>query len=142
MSAHELAGVVPVTRETPSTRPSTLARPGVFVDVGGTLLDTDYLHALVWARASSDVGEWAPMNAIHRFGGMGADHVLPELLGRDIGGGADAQGRHFDQLKREVRPLPGTVGHAGDAQRSKPAPTSSKPPGTRTGTSTSSPINA
>ncbi len=35
--------------------------PGVIFDVDGTLVDTNYLHTLAWARAVHDAGETAPM---------------------------------------------------------------------------------
>ncbi len=36
-------------------------RPAILVDVDGTLVDTNYLHTLAWARAVHDAGETAPM---------------------------------------------------------------------------------
>jgi HAD superfamily hydrolase (TIGR01509 family) len=81
-------------------------RAGVLVDCDGTLLDTNYLHALAWSRALRDVGEWAPMNAIHRLIGMGGDHLVPELIGHAIEGADDAHGRHYAELKPEIRPFP------------------------------------
>jgi HAD superfamily hydrolase (TIGR01509 family) len=60
-----------------------VVRPGLLFDVDGTLVDTNYLHALAWSRAFRDAGEWAPMNAIHRLVGMGGDQLVPELLGHD-----------------------------------------------------------
>jgi phosphoglycolate phosphatase-like HAD superfamily hydrolase len=61
---------------------TTHLRPGVLFDVDGTLLDTNYLHAVAWSRALRDAGEWAPMNAIHRLVGMGGDQLVLRLLGR------------------------------------------------------------
>jgi HAD superfamily hydrolase (TIGR01509 family) len=81
----------------------------VLVDLDGTLVDTNYLHTLAWSRAFTDVGEWAPMNAIHRLIGMGGDQLVPELLGRDVSGAHDAQARHFAGLKPEVRAFPGAT---------------------------------
>ena len=60
---------------------SNAARPGVLVDLDGTLVDTNYLHTLAWSRALSDAGEWAPMYAIHRLIGMG-----PETYGHVVQG--------------------------------------------------------
>ena len=51
-------------------------RPGVLFDVDGTLCDTNYLHTFAWSRALREVGEWAPMNAIHRLIGMGGDQLV------------------------------------------------------------------
>ena len=59
----------------------TTLRAGVLFDVDGTLVDTNYLHTLAWSRALRDVGEWAPMNAIHRLVGMGGDQLVPKPAG-------------------------------------------------------------
>ena len=77
-------------------------RPGVLVDADGTLLDTNYLHALAWSRALRDLGEWAPMNAIHRLVGMGGDQLVPELLGYDVEGADAAHARHYAALKDDI----------------------------------------
>jgi len=76
----------------------TRLRAGVLFDLDGTLVDTNYLHTLAWARALRDAGEWAPMNAIHRLVGMGADHLLPELLGHDSPEAEAARPAHFEDL--------------------------------------------
>ena len=68
------------------------ARPGVLVDLDGTLVDTNYLHTLAWSRALQDVGEWAPMNAIHHLIGMGGDQLVQELLGHDNPAAANTSG--------------------------------------------------
>jgi HAD superfamily hydrolase (TIGR01509 family) len=83
-----------------------LGRMGVLVDVDGTLLDTNYLHTMAWSRALRDLDEWAPMNAIHRLVGMGADQLVPELLGHDLDGADAAHDRHYATLKADVRPFP------------------------------------
>jgi HAD superfamily hydrolase (TIGR01509 family) len=82
---------------------------GVLVDADGTLLDTNYLHTIAWARAFRDLGSAVPMNAIHRLVGMGGDHLVPELLGRDDPGAHEAHTRHYSDLKPEIRPLPGAA---------------------------------
>ena len=88
---------------------STNLRPGVLFDVDGTLLDTNYLHTLAWARALHDCGEWAPMNAIHRLIGMGGDRLVPELLGHENPLVAAARGERFQELIDEVHPFPGAA---------------------------------
>jgi HAD superfamily hydrolase (TIGR01509 family) len=85
----------------------TVRRAGILVDVDGTLLDTNYLHTLAWSRALRELGEWAPMNAIHRLVGMGGDHLVVELVGRPLAGADDAHDRHYAGLKDEITPLPG-----------------------------------
>jgi HAD superfamily hydrolase (TIGR01509 family) len=85
----------------------TNLRPGVLFDVDGTLVDTNYLHALAWSRAFRDVGEWAPMNAIHRLVGMGGDQLVPQLLGRDCPEASAARAGRYRELIQEARAFPG-----------------------------------
>jgi HAD superfamily hydrolase (TIGR01509 family) len=77
---------------------TTPLRPGVLLDVDGTLVDTNYLHALAWSRALRDAGEWAPMNAIHRLVGMGGDKLVPELLGHDSPQATAARSVRYKEL--------------------------------------------
>jgi HAD superfamily hydrolase (TIGR01509 family) len=91
----------------------TNLRAGVLFDVDGTLVDTNYLHALAWSRALRDVGEWAPMNAIHRLVGMGGDQLVPELLGRDRPEASTARAGRYRELLGDVEAFPA----AGDLLR-------------------------
>lgn len=83
-------------------------RPGVLFDVDGTLIDTNYLHAIAWSRAFREVGEWAPMNAIHRRVGMGGDQLVPKLLGHDSPEADAAHRRLFRDLISEAVAFPDT----------------------------------
>jgi phosphoglycolate phosphatase-like HAD superfamily hydrolase len=56
---------------------------GVLFDVDGTLVDTSYQHTIAWWQALRDAGLDVPMREIHRAVGMGADMLLPHLIGRD-----------------------------------------------------------
>ena len=85
---------------------SDLLRPGVLLDVDGTLCDTNYLHALAWSRAFRSAGEWAPMNAIHRLVGMGGDQLVPQLLGHDCPEAVDDRPRQYQELLGDIRPFP------------------------------------
>jgi HAD superfamily hydrolase (TIGR01509 family) len=82
-------------------------RPGVLLDMDGTLVDTNYLHTLAWSRAIVAAGEWAPMNAIHRLVGMGGDRLVCELLGHDSPQIADARASFYRDLLPEARAFPG-----------------------------------
>ncbi|MDP9388147.1 MAG: HAD family hydrolase [Actinomycetota bacterium] len=82
------------------------ASPGVLFDLDGTLVDSNYLHVIAWARAFDEAGERISMAAIHRMIGVGSPILLRELLGDDRRDLADAHGRHFDRLKPELRPFP------------------------------------
>ena len=84
----------------------TTLRAGVLFDVDGTLVDTNYLHALAWSRAFRDVGEWAPMNAIHRLVGMGGDQLVPKLLGRDCPKASAARADRYRELLDDVHAFP------------------------------------
>src|SRR5437763_760969 len=84
-------------------------RPGVLFDVDGTLVDTNYLHTLAWARAFDDAVEWAPMNAIHRLVGMGSDRLVPEVLGHDSPAAQEARPKRYRELVGEARPFPGAA---------------------------------
>src|SRR4051794_5212715 len=80
---------------------------GVLFDVDGTLVDTNYLHTLAWSRALRDVGEWAPMHAIHRLVGMGGDKLVPELLGRTCPDAEDRRAFHYRELVGDAAVFPG-----------------------------------
>ncbi len=75
-------------------------------DVDGTLVDTNYLHALAWSRAFRDAGEWAPMNAIHRLIGMGGDRLVTELLGHECAAAVEARPHHYKELATDICAFP------------------------------------
>jgi HAD superfamily hydrolase (TIGR01509 family) len=52
-------------------------------DVDGTLVDTNYLHAVTWWQAFTKSGYGVDMSDIHRAIGMGSDQLLDHLLPRD-----------------------------------------------------------
>ncbi len=80
---------------------------GVIFDVDGTLVDTNYLHTVAWARAVHDAGETASMARIHRLIGMGSDELVEELLGRANDEVANGHTGHFERLMGEIRAFPG-----------------------------------
>lgn len=82
--------------------------PGVLFDLDGTLVDSNYLHVLAWARAFDDEGVWAPMSAIHRMIGVGSSVLVERLLGKDapIEQLSDGHGQHFEKLRPELRAFP------------------------------------
>jgi HAD superfamily hydrolase (TIGR01549 family) len=63
--------------------------PIAVVDLDGTLVDTNYQHALAWFRAFRQHGIILPIWRIHRHIGMGGDQLIPALAGeqadRDTG---------------------------------------------------------
>jgi HAD superfamily hydrolase (TIGR01549 family) len=83
-------------------------------DVDGTLVDSNYQHALAWFRAFRRFDITRPIWRIHRGIGMGGDMFVPEIGGRDI---EEAHGdelrqaweEEFDQLIEEVQPFEGVA---------------------------------
>jgi HAD superfamily hydrolase (TIGR01549 family) len=82
-------------------------------DVDGTLVDTNYQHALAWFRAFRRYGITRPLWRIHRGIGMGGDVFVSAVAGDDVErehGDAlrDAWVEEFDQLIGEVQPFDAT----------------------------------
>jgi len=82
------------------------------VDVDGTLVDSNYQHALAWYRAFRSLGETFPLWRIHRHIGMGGDQLVAALGGDDVEEriGDDARERwveEADPLMAEIAVLPG-----------------------------------
>jgi HAD superfamily hydrolase (TIGR01549 family) len=81
-------------------------------DVDGTLVDTNYQHALAWFRAFRRFDITRPLWRIHRGIGMGGDMFVPEVGGQDV---EDAHGdalrdawvEEFDQMVGEIQPFEG-----------------------------------
>ena len=90
-----------------------MSEPTIAVlDVDGTLVDSNYQHAMAWYRALRAHGETFPIWRLHRLIGMGGDQLVPTLGGEDleerIGDEArEQQGKEVDQLLSESAPLPG-----------------------------------
>ncbi|TFV53735.1 HAD family hydrolase [Blastococcus sp. TF02A_35] len=82
------------------------------LDVDGTLVDTNYQHALAWYRAFRSLGETFPVWRIHRLIGMGGDQLVAALGGDEVEEriGEEARERwvtEADPLMEEVAVLPG-----------------------------------
>ena len=54
------------------------------LDIDGTLIDSNYQHALAWYRALRLAGETYPVWRLHRLIGMGGDQVLTAVGGEDL----------------------------------------------------------
>lgn len=84
----------------------------VVFDVDGTLVDTNYQHALAWFRALRSRDVTVPIWHLHRAIGMGGDRLVAHVAGQQV---EDAHGdalRHrwkveFDELITEVVPFAG-----------------------------------
>jgi HAD superfamily hydrolase (TIGR01509 family) len=58
--------------------------PAALLDVDGTLVDTNYQHAIAWYRAFRKHDIVLPLWRIHRHIGMGGDHMIEALAGKDV----------------------------------------------------------
>ncbi|MFG1920761.1 HAD family hydrolase [Cryptosporangium sp. NPDC048952] len=56
----------------------------VVFDVDGTLVDTNYHHALAWYRAFRRYDLTPPIWRLHRAIGMGGDHLVEAVAGSDV----------------------------------------------------------
>ena len=86
----------------------------VLFDMDGTLVDSNYLHAVCWWEAFTQAGYDVPMAQIHRAIGMGSDQLLDALLpaGRDQTGDDGVRAAHgtlYATYWSRQRPLPGAA---------------------------------
>ena len=58
--------------------------PAAILDIDGTLVDTNYHHAIAWYRAFLQSGVVLPLWRIHRHIGMGGDQLVAALAGEDF----------------------------------------------------------
>jgi HAD superfamily hydrolase (TIGR01549 family) len=82
------------------------------LDVDGTLVDTNYHHAIAWYRAFRQHGELLPVWLIHRHIGMGGDQLVGALCGELVEEEKgdeirDAEKALYMAMIEEVEPLPG-----------------------------------
>ena len=86
----------------------------VLFDMDGTLIDSNYLHAVTWWESFSKAGYDVPMADIHRAIGMGSDQLLDALLppGRARDADTELTAGHdalFSVYWSRLRPLPGAA---------------------------------
>jgi len=58
--------------------------PAAILDVDGTLVDTNYQHALAWYQAFRQSDCHLPIWRIHRHIGMGGDQLVESLAGKEF----------------------------------------------------------
>src|SRR4051812_39545265 len=81
-------------------------------DVDGTLVDTNYQHALAWFRAFRRFGVTRPIWRIHRAIGMGGDQLVGAVAGDEVEKEhgdelREAWVRGFEPMIDEVQPFEG-----------------------------------
>jgi HAD superfamily hydrolase (TIGR01549 family) len=82
------------------------------LDVDGTLVDSNYQHAIAWYRAFREHDVAPPIWRIHRHIGMGGDQLVAAVAGDEVEqrlGDAirDSEGQRYGELIDEVRPFEG-----------------------------------
>jgi HAD superfamily hydrolase (TIGR01509 family) len=87
--------------------------PAAILDIDGTLVDTNYQHAVAWFRAFRQHGVVMPCWRIHRHVGMGGDQLVAALAGEkfDSEHGDDVRAAEtalYLSLIPEVEPLAGS----------------------------------
>ncbi len=70
------------------------SRPdAVILDIDGTLVDSNYQHAIGWQRAFKTCGFNVAAWRVHRLIGMGGDQIVKTLLGED------AENEHGEEIR-------------------------------------------
>jgi HAD superfamily hydrolase (TIGR01509 family) len=82
------------------------------LDIDGTLVDTNYQHAIAWYRAFRAHGFVVQLWKIHRHIGMGGDQLVASLIGEEADEEhgesiRDAEKQAYMDLIDEVAPLEG-----------------------------------
>lgn len=90
----------------------TLERPAAVLDLDGTLVDSNYHHALAWFRALREQAIVIPLWRLHRHVGIGGDKYVAAVAGEEVESRLGDQLRKrweqlFDELLPEVEPLDG-----------------------------------
>jgi HAD superfamily hydrolase (TIGR01509 family) len=83
------------------------------LDIDGTLVDTNYQHAIAWFRAFRTEQIVLPIWRIHRHIGMGGDQVVKALCDerteRELGDAIrDAESKEYSKLIGEVQTMTGS----------------------------------
>ena len=77
--------------------------PAAILDVDGTLVDTNYHHALAWYRAFRSEGCVQPLWVIHRHMGMGGDQLVAAVAGEEF------EREHGDAVRAAEKALYGEL---------------------------------
>jgi HAD superfamily hydrolase (TIGR01549 family) len=82
------------------------------LDVDGTLVDTNYHHAIAWYRAFRRNGVTPEIWRVHRHIGMGGDQLVGAVAGADVeervgDGIREAEGEIYMEMVDEVEPFEG-----------------------------------
>jgi HAD superfamily hydrolase (TIGR01509 family) len=92
------------------------------LDVDGTLVDTNYHHAVAWFRAFRGVDVTLPLWRLHRHLGMGGDQFVAAVAGDEV---EQRKGdwlreewkRQYDRLLPEIQPAAGAQAFLGQLRQ-------------------------
>ncbi|MBO2448959.1 HAD family hydrolase [Actinomadura barringtoniae] len=92
----------------------SVTKSAALFDVDGTLVDSNYLHAVTWWEAFRQAGHQVPMARVHRAIGMGSDllldHLLPEERDQEADDGIrTAHAALYATYWSRLAPLPGAA---------------------------------
>jgi HAD superfamily hydrolase (TIGR01549 family) len=73
--------------------------PAAILDVDGTLVDTNYQHAIAWYRAFRQHGVVLPVWRVHRHIGMGGDQLVAAVAGEEV------EAEKGDDIRAAEKPL-------------------------------------
>jgi HAD superfamily hydrolase (TIGR01549 family) len=76
-----------------------VSAPTIVLDVDGTLVDSNYQHAIAWHRAFREHSYRVAIWEIHRHVGMGGDQLIEALVGEEA---AAADGEELDDAHSEA----------------------------------------
>jgi HAD superfamily hydrolase (TIGR01509 family) len=81
----------------------------VFLDIDGTLMDTNYLHIEAWAQAFEEVGARPPRSRIHHEVGKGSEKLITEFVEEDQKAErvSELHSEYYAKLQERGHPLPG-----------------------------------
>jgi HAD superfamily hydrolase (TIGR01549 family) len=101
---------------------AVVSAPAAILDIDGTLVDSNYQHAIAWYRALRQHGHVLPIWRIHRHIGMGGDQLVASLCGDEVEEQQgddirDAEKALYMALIDEVEPLAGARELIVDLQR-------------------------
>ncbi|HEU5004019.1 MAG TPA: HAD family hydrolase [Actinomycetota bacterium] len=89
--------------------------PGtILLDVDGTLVDTNYHHAVAWYRGFRQHGLTLPVWRLHRHIGMGGDHLVKAVAGerveRELGDAIrESASQRYAEVMEEAAPFAGAA---------------------------------
>jgi HAD superfamily hydrolase (TIGR01549 family) len=86
--------------------------PAVLLDVDGTLIDSNYQHALAWYRALRERGRTFALYELHRHIGMGGDQLVKSVAGEEFDAehgeaAKDAEKLRYREIAGDLSPLDG-----------------------------------